>query len=110
MMVSERATAARLSMTCFCCGKLGHRAAECSKWGPKASLGPTSMKRGSTRKSTRATLEKSRGARQMIQSTLGEEISAPMDSTDTSGSEGEADPMLCMPIKPFVVQVVMEVC
>lgn len=37
-----------------------------------------------------------------------DEVSAPIDSTDTSKSDVEADPMVCMLIKHFVVPVVLE--
>lgn len=52
--------------------------------------------------------EKSCGSQQAGPTTHLEDVDGPVGDADSSGSEGEAEPMVSRPIKPFVLQIVLE--
>lgn len=84
---------------------------ECTDGGLiKATLAPSSTKCGSARKTIHTMLEKFCGMRQGVhaQSTPVLSATSPIDTTNTGESGRESDPMVCMPIKPFLIPVMLE--
>lgn len=83
-------------------------AADCSDNATKGSSSLSSTKKGTAWKSIKDRPEKSWGESQA--STPTTEFSSIVDTPDASGSdeEGDSDPMVCRPVKPFVILVVVE--
>lgn len=78
--------------------------------GQKKAAGTPSVQQGMARKSIKTVPEKLRGAQQAVPMTPGNVMLSPTEGPNSSSSEGEAevDPMVSMPIKPFVIPIVLE--